>query len=153
MARYFRRGKSAIRFLPAVANKAAPTRAEITAGTDLTGSTAEIAGFTFSNDPIPVPDLGSTFTGTIVGEDTAETPTLTFYDDDAASTVRTALAKGVTGFIVLFPYGDVPTKRAEVWPVTSTGVNDEWSAGNDPARFSVGFAVTGVPSQNAVVPA
>ena len=153
MARYFRRGKSVVRFAPAVASKTAPTRSEINAGTDLTASIAEIAGFTFSNDPIPVPDLGSTFTTTITGADTAETPTLTFYDDDASAAVRTALAKGVTGFIILMPYGDVPTKRAETWPVTSTGVNDEWSAGNDPARFSVGFAVTGVPAQNAVIPA
>jgi hypothetical protein len=153
VARYFRRGKSKILFLPAVANKAAPTRTEITAGTSLTPQTAEIADFQFANSPIATPDMDTTFTTSIPGEDTVGTPTITFYDDDAASTIRTALTKGAKGFILLMPYGDVPTKRAEVWPVESTGVNDEWSAGNDPARYAVAFAVTGAPTQNATVPA
>lgn len=153
MSRYFRRGKSKVLFVPTIVTKAAPSRAELTAGTPLTPQVADMADFQFSNSPIATPDMDSTFTTTIPGEDTTGTPTLTFYDDDAASTIRTALAKGTKGYIVLLPYGDVPTKRAEVWPVESTGVNDEWSAGNDPARYAVAFGVTGVPAQNAVVPA
>ena len=38
-------------------------------------------------------------------------------------------------------------------PAKSTGVNDEWSLGNDPARTGVGFAITATPEQEAVVPA
>lgn len=152
MARYFRRGKSLIYFLPAVANKAAPTTPEITAGTNLTGSISDPGSFAFNNSPISTPDLASTFTTQIPGEDTAETPTITFYDDDTATTIRTVLAKGVTGFIVRMPYGNVSTKRAETFPVTVTGVNDAWSADNTSAMFAVGFAVTGVPSLTAVLP-
>lgn len=153
MARYFRRGKSKILFLPTVTNQAAPSRSEITAGTPLTPQVAEVSGFQFTNSPIAMPDLNSTFTSTIPGEDTADDSSLTFYDDDTATTIRTALAKGTSGYILLLPYGDTPTKRAEVWPVTSTGVGDEWSAGNDPARFTVQFGVTAPPTTNAVVPA
>lgn len=152
MARYFRRGVSKLRFLPACAG-ASPTRAEITAGTDLTASVADISGMQFSNSPIAVPDLNSTFTSQINGEDTVADTSVTFYDDDTTHTVRTALAKGTAGFLLLLPYGDVATKRCEVWPVVATGVNDEWTTGNDSARFSVGFAITGVPKQNATVPA
>jgi hypothetical protein len=152
MARYFRRGKSTVKFVPAIANKAAPSTPELTAGTDLTPSLADIGGFGFNNSPIATPDFASTFTTSIPGEDTTDDSTLTFYDDDTATTIRTALAKGVTGFIVRMPYGQVTAKRAEVFPVTSTGVNDEWSAGNDAARFSVGFAITGVPVLTAVLP-
>lgn len=152
MSRYFRRGKSKVKFLPAVANKAAPTRIELDAGTALTPQVADMADFQFSNSPIATPDLDSTFTTSIPGEDTTGTPTLTFYDDDAATTIRSALAKGTKGYIALLPYGDVAAKRMEVWPVEATGVNDEWSAGNDPARYAAAFAVTGVPEQNAVVP-
>lgn len=153
MARFFRRGVSAIHFLPAVANLAAPTRAEITAGDDLTAAVAEINGFQLSNSPIPTPNLAEVFTPQIEGEDTVADSSLVFNDDDTDEVIRTALAKGTAGFLLLLPYGDTPTKRAEVWPVTSTGVNDEWSVGNDPARFAVGFAVTATPEQDAVVPA
>lgn len=152
MARYFRRGKSKIKFLPAVANQAAPTAPELTAGTDLTPQVAEINGFQLSNSPIPVPNLQDQFTPQIDGEDTVADSSLTLYDDDTASTIRTALAKGVSGFIALMPYGQTSTKRVEIWPVKSTGVNDEWTTGNDPARFTIGFAVTGVPTQGGVLP-
>lgn len=153
MSRYFRRGKSKVLFVPTIVDKDAPSRAELTAGTPLTPQVADMADFQFANSPIATPDLDSTFTTTIPGEDTTGTPTLTFYDDDAADTIRTALAKGTRGYVVLLPYGDVASKRAEVWPVESTGVNDEWGTGNDPARYAVAFGVTGVPSQDAVVPA
>jgi hypothetical protein len=152
MARYFRRGKSKIVYVPVVAG-ASPTRPEITAGTLLTPQIAEVSGFSFSNSPISTPDLDSTFTSTIAGEDTASDSSLTFYDDDASVVLRNLLVKGTAGYIVLFPLGDVPTKRCEVWPVQSTGVADEWSAGNDPARFTVQFGVTAIPKLAAVVPA
>lgn len=157
MANFFRRGKSRIYFLPAVAGYTAgagsPTRPEITAGTNLSQLINALSGFQLSNTPIATPNLADRFSFQIEGEDTVADSTLTFLDDDAASTVRTTLAKGTAGFIVLMPYGDVPTKRCEVWPVKSTGVNDEWTLGNEPARFVVGFAITNVPSQNGVIPA
>lgn len=137
MARFFRRGVSRVYF----------NATSAIGGTELTNSIAEIAGFQLSNSPIATPDLQSTFTKTIIGEDTTDTSTITFYDDDTASAIRTALAKGNAGFIMLVPYGVGTGKRYESWPVRSTGVNDEWTVGNDPARFVVGFAVTDVPSQ------
>jgi hypothetical protein len=153
MGRFFRRGVSKIVFVPTIADTDAPTRIELTAGTKLSPQIGDIGGLQFTNSPIATPDLESTFTTTIPGEDTSDNPSLTFYDDDAAAVIRTALAKGTKGHLVLLPYGDVAAKRAEVWPVESTGVNDEWSTGNDPARFTVQFGVTGVPEQDAVVPA
>lgn len=152
MARFFRRGVSAIKFLPAVAGTS-PTRAEITAGTNLTAQVAGIGGFALSNAPIATPDLASGFDSQIDGPDTTDASTLTFYDDDSASTIRSALAKGTAGFVVLFPYGDVPGKRLEVWPAKSTGVNDQWGLDAAAAQFQVGFAVTAKPTQNGTTPA
>lgn len=152
MAKFFRRGVSKIHFLPAVAG-ASPTRAEITAGTDLSPQVNGLSGFQFSNTRIDTPILSSSFTPEIDGPDEVGDSTLTFLDDNATSTIRTTLAKGTSGYIVLFPYGDVPTKRCEVWQVKSTGVNDEWSMGNDPARYAVGFAIVNPPNQNATIPA
>lgn len=153
MSRFFRRGLSEIHFVPSVSSLAAPTRAEITAGVDLTPGIAEVAGFNFSNSPITTPDLSTTFTTQIPGEDTSDTSTLTFYDDDADDEIRTAVAKGEEGFLVFMPYGDVATKRAEVWPAISTGANDQWTTGNEAAKFQVSFAITAEPTQDAVVPA
>jgi hypothetical protein len=152
MARFFRRGKSAIKFLPAVAGTS-PTRPEIVAGVDLTGSINEISGFALANAPITTPDLATTFDSQIDGPDAAEDSALVIYDDDASATIRTALAKGTNGFIILFPYLDAVGKRLEKWPVRSTGVNDQWTLDAAAATFRVQFAVTSVPVQNGVTPA
>ena len=152
MARFFRRGVSKVRFLPAVAG-ASPTRAEITAGEDLTPWIADIQGFNLTNSPIAVPDLENTFTSQIDGEDTVSDSGFTLNDDTEVDDVRTALPKGTEGYILLLPYGDVPTKRAEVWPVKVTGYNDIWSVGNDPAQAALSFAVTSVPNQDVTIPA
>lgn len=152
MGRYFRRGKSKIYFLPAISNKAAPTSGEIAAGTNLTPSIQDPGNFEFSNSPIATPDLDTTFTSQIPGEDTAGDAQIAFYDDDTATTIRTTLAKGVAGYIVRMPLGNVTAKRAEVFPVTCTGVNDNYSAGNEAALFTVGFAITATPTLSAVLP-
>lgn len=153
MAKFFRRGVSKIYFLPAVASLAAPTTIEVDAGEDLSAAVADIGGFSIANSPIPIPDLDTIFTKQINGEDTVDDSSLTFNDDDADDTVRTTLAKGTTGFIVLMPYGREATARCEVWPVVVTGFNDQWSLGNDPAQAVCGFAITGTPEQDAVQPA
>lgn len=152
MARFFRRGVSKVRFLPAVAGTS-PTRAELNAGTDLSPQISAIGGFSLENAPIATPDLGTTFDSQIDGPDTAPTSTLTFYDDDVATAIRTALAKGTAGYIVLMPYGDIASRRCEVWPVKSTGVNDAWGTDASAATFAVGFAVTSRPNQNGTIPA
>lgn len=153
MPRFFRRGLSEVHFCPAVANLAAPSRAEVTAGVDLSTDIAEIGGFNFANSPIITPDLSTTFDTQIPGADTSDTSTLTFYDRDDDDTIRTTLVKGTDGFLVFFPYGDVPAARAEVWPTTATGVNDQWTMANEAAKFQVSFAIIAEPEQDAVVPA
>lgn len=152
MARFFRRGVSKIYFLPAVASLAAPTSGEITAGLDLSPSLTTIAGLQFSNTPIKTPNLADSFTPEIPGEDAVAATKLTFDDDDTSTAIRTALAKGVAGFLVLMPYGHVSAKRAETWPATSTGCNDVYTTGNDSAKFEVDLAITARPVQNAVLP-
>jgi hypothetical protein len=152
VARFFRRGVSKIYWLPAVSNTAAPSSGEIAAGTDLSAQIAEIGGFKLSNDPIATPDLATTFDSQINGVDTTEESTLTFHDNDASATIRNLLAKGNAGFVMLAPYGTGTGKRAEVWPVKSTGFNDDWSMDAKSAQAMAGFAITSVPTQNSVLP-
>jgi hypothetical protein len=152
MARFYRRGISKTKWAPAVAGTS-PTRAEITAGVDLSPSVSGINGFQFSNSPIATPDLSDSFDSQISGPDTVTDSSLDFYDDDTATTIRTTLAKGTVGCMILMPYGDVPTKRCEVWRVTSLGVNDAWSLDATAAQFNVQFAVNLRPTQAGVIPA
>lgn len=152
MARFFRRGVSKTRFLPAQAGTS-PTRPEITAGVDLSVDVAAINGFQFSNSPIATPDLSDNFDSQITGPDTVGDSSMDFYDQDNSSTIRTALAKGTAGIVLLMPYGDVPTKRCESWYATSLGVNDAWSMDATAAQFNVQFAITKRPTQAGVIPA
>lgn len=155
--RYSRKGKAALKFAATLTDATAPysaTRAEITGATDILAQMAEIGGMQYSNEPIDTPDMASSFDTQIPGADTTDPPTFTFYDtDEAAPAIRAALAKGTTGYILAFPQGDIAGRRMEIWPVQSTGVNDEWTAGNEPARYVATTVVTAPPTQNATVPA
>lgn len=153
MPEFFRRGLSKIHFVPSVANPAAPTRAEIDAGTDLSPGIAEISGFNFANSPIMTPKLSTTFTTQILGEDTSDASSLTFYDDDTDDEMRAAVVKGTVGVLVFFPYGDVTGARAETWPTVSAGANDQWTMANEAAKFVASFGIREAPEQEAVVPA
>ena len=151
--KFFRRGITKVKFLPAIASALlVPTAPELTAGTDLTVDLAEVSGWQLTNSPIPVPSMADKFTSQIEGEDTVADSSLTFYDRDDAEVIRDVLAKGVVGYIVIAPYGFTAAKRLQVYYCSSTGVNDEFSVGNDAARFMVGFAIKSTPNLDATHP-
>lgn len=152
MGRFTRKGVSRMFFCATLSSQTAPSIAtDLTTANEITAAVSEISGFQFSNSPINTPDLSTTFVSQIPGEDTAEDSAITYYDDDTTTTLRTAQAKGNAGFIVLCPYGRTSAKRAETWPVKSTGFNDEWTTDNEAARARVQFAVTSVPNQSATI--
>ena len=146
MTEYYRRGTSEVHFLPAISTVTAPTAAERGAGTDLSASVSEMSGWEFDNAPIATPKLSTTFTTTITGPDEAGNPQIEFYDDDSSTTIRDALAKGTTGFIVLSAIGATTSSRCQVFPVKTVGVNDDWTLAAEAAKFTVGFAVTSEPT-------
>lgn len=153
MPKFWRRGVSKARFAPAVANLAAPTRAEITAGADLSPSIAEINGWELTNTPIVTPNLADTFDSNIPGPDSVSDSSLVLDDIDTGSPLRTTLAKGNNGFIIWMPYGDVATRRCEVFPVRSSVVSDNKTLDAVNARFTVGFAIPAQPNTEGVIPA
>jgi len=155
MAEYFRRGVSEMWFTTTLTAPAAPSRAEVVGanGDDFTAAVADIAGWDFSNAPITTPKLSTTFDTSIVGPDTAGGPEITVYDNDTATTLRDAVAKGTTGFMVLAPYGLTVGKQVDVYTVTSTGVNDEWTLGAEAAKFKAQFAVNAAPNQHVTLAA
>src|SRR5688572_19148436 len=128
MAKYFRRGKSKVLFVPTIATPASgPTSAELAAGLHLSLRIAEIGGFQATNSPIATPNLAESFTSQIDGEDAIADSSLTLYDDDqAVDAVRDGLEKGTIGYVILAPYGIAVGKRVEVWAAKTSGYNDEW---------------------------
>jgi hypothetical protein len=157
MARFFRRGTTKVYWVPTIASPAlVPAVAEVTAGTNITTEIAAMEGFTFSNSPIPTPDLATTFTTTIPGEDTADNPRITFYEDKTTNTTQTTLAKGTEGYLVIFYSGiagatPAAADKAEVWKVISTGPSREYTVGNDPARWMANFTPTKQPNFSATL--
>ena len=152
MAKFFRRGVSKVYFMTADPG-ASVSSSEFTAGVDLSPFISEMSGWQLTNTPIRTPNLADTFTSQIDGEETVGDSTLTMNDENGASDFRDALPKGTEGFIVLAPYGIAAGKRCEVWPVKSTGINDQYTVANEPARTVVSFAITAVPVQTAVTAA
>ncbi|MDX2849290.1 hypothetical protein PV342_12625 [Streptomyces sp. PA03-3a] len=153
--RFMRRGVTKIFFLSEIAAASnVPTRQELAAGTDLSGAISDIAGWSLGNSPIDTPDLGSTLTTSIPGEDKADASTLTFYEDKAGDEIETLLTKGAEGFVVILRKGDVPaSKSLDAFPVRVASRAPAYSAGSDPAKFTVTFAVSDEPTLDAAVPA
>jgi len=158
VARYKPSNKAKVVFAPAVASLAAPTQAEINAGTVLctpgtfvAAGLRELQNFESSATFIDTPDAATDFDSKIPGRKQAGNPAMVFYDDDASSTIRTALAEGTAGYVIIMRYGQLAGKRAEVYPVTIAALNDsQVDSNNNASMFTVDCAITSTPNKNAV---
>jgi hypothetical protein len=150
--RYARFGVTKVVFAPAVSNILSPTRAEINAGTDLSGEVSEISGFQVQSEFIDVPDLGSAFTAKIAGRTSSEDSSITMYASVNSVDVRALLPRGTTGFLIWFDEGDVAGRKADCYKITvgSIGKDRDLEAA---ARIVVAVAITATPTENFTVPA
>ncbi|WP_329126020.1 hypothetical protein [Streptomyces sp. NBC_01353] len=155
MSRFSRKGVTKILFSPTIASDAyIPTRAEVAGATKLTKQIAAVEGFVLENQEIETPDLESTFTSKIPGDDQAADSSLTFYEDDASSTLEEALAKGTTGFIIILRKGDVPaSKSMDVYPVRVASQSAAITVDNAAAQWTARFSITDTPALSVAVPA
>ncbi|WP_424216995.1 hypothetical protein ACN20G_33415 (plasmid) [Streptomyces sp. BI20] len=153
--KYSRRGVTRVVWLPTVKDPGhVPTRAELTAGTDLSAAIAAIDGWSISNQAIETPDLSSTFETKIPGTDSADDSSLTFYEDETADEVEQLLSKGAVGWVAILRKGDVPGSRSmDVFPVRVGSRSPQYSVDNEAAKHVVSFSITEAPVQDAAVPA
>lgn len=153
-SRYINPGVTKCYYLPVVAAAGlTPTRAEMNAGTDLSGEIAEINGFTVMGNDVPTPDLTSTFTAKIPGRTEADDSSVGFYASSNSVDVRSLLPRGTSGYIMWLDGGDVPTQKADVFPVRVRSTPKSRSTGEDPAMITVQFSVTRQPAENVTIPA
>lgn len=155
--RFMRRGITQIHNVPTITNLAAPTVAEVVSGTELVDINA-VEGFTWSNEAIDTPDLKDTFKTTIPGEDSGADSSITFYELSDGTGYWTALSKGTETNIVIARYGGTDTNKAlkigdkvDVFPVQVGSIASQISTGNEPALYTVSFAITAPPKQNVAL--
>lgn len=153
MPRFMRKGITKAKYIPTIAAYATtgiPTTAEATAGTNLHTDLAEINGFAFSNQTIPTPDMASDFVSNIPGENTTDDSNMVFWEDKTSNPIKTALAKGVTGYIGIYYAGWAGANAAsgdklDIWPIIVAANNRTYTAANEGAQYRVDFATNGLP--------
>lgn len=152
--RFNRKGTTKIYYLPTIAaTTLIPTTSEITAGTDYTQQISAIDGWSLENQPIETPDMASTFVSKIDGDDSAADSSLTFYEDSTADDVETDLAKGTSGYIVIFSKGKTTgAKGMDVFPIKVASNSKAYTADNEAAKITVQFVITNRPAFNLTAP-
>jgi hypothetical protein len=163
MARTGTTGVLALRFVPSIANKAAPTVAEINAGTDLTallvrdGLTTPLEGNT-----IDVSDVSSSYNSTAAGTYGGQPVGVKLLRDtvSGSDTGWSTLPRLTSGFLVVRRFGGATNasgdafasaQRVEVWPITVLSREMMQIAENEAQKFEVKCAVTSAPNDSAVV--
>jgi hypothetical protein len=152
--RYTPPGRRKYNWLTAVAAYpgGAPTRAEINAGSDLSGEIVEVNGFELTGDSADAPDLGGGFVAQVPARVSASDSEIVFYASSNSNDIRTVLPRGTAGYILVLPEGDVPTQKCEVWPATVKSMFIDGSV-EDPGKVHVQFSITRIPVQNLTIPA
>lgn len=150
--RFFRPETTSVVYALTVANKAAPSRAEINAGTNLRNEVSEISGFQATSGALDAPDLGSRFTSKVAGRITADDSSITFYESVTGVDVRALLPRDTIGFLLFMPGGDVSGRKMNVFPITVASVATDWSI-EEAARLVVSFTITSAPAEAVAIPA
>lgn len=149
--RYIPTGTRQYVWVPTISSKAAPTSAELTAGTDLTGEVAKVSGFVATGNTVDVPDAKNLFTGKVPGRSTADNSSLELYVSSTSTDSRSLLTEGTNGYIAIFPEGIHTGNLVDIWPVriTSASKPNDIEVG---ATLMVEFAVTSKPAENIAIP-
>jgi hypothetical protein len=156
MARLVYEGRTNVYWVTTISSIAAPTVAEITAGTPLTSFIAKdgVAVNTTTNN-VDSATIAETFDSQIVGSWGGEVE-LTMFRDDTADTAWNLCVYGTNGYVVIDRLGvagvlPIATAKVEVWPAEMHQPVPQNSAANTQQRFMEKFAVTAQPNLKATV--
>lgn len=141
-------------WLPAVTEIAAPTVAEIAAGTQLTAQIpSDGVNLTNTRNNASISMLDQAFTPERVGTFGAGI-TLKFTRDDATDAAFALFSHGVKGYLLISRFGaPIAASKVEVYPAESHDPAPLATAENELQQFEVQLAVTDRPSIRAVVAA
>lgn len=136
----------------AIANIAAPTRAELNASTDLRNEIASIEGFTVESALLDAPDQGRKFVGQVSHRVTAAASSLSCYASLTSVDVRGLIHRDDVGFLVFLDEDDVAGRLMNIFPVKCSSVSQPRDNEAVPLVV-VSFAITSAPSVNIAIPA
>lgn len=154
MPRLASEGNVKVFWLSTVASVAAPTVANIAAGTELTPflPTSGV-GITWTQNNASLPMLDESFTVEVVGTESAAIQ-LTFVRDDTSDDAWELFDRGTNGYLLVSRFGDpVASDVVEVYPVQSHRPVPLAPAENEFQQAMVTLAVSDTPELNAVVAA
>lgn len=150
-SRYFQPGTTKIIVIPSIASlTTGATRAEINAGTDVSGDVAAINGFMVSSAQIDTPDLGGRFVKRVPGRLNADDSSITFFADVTGTDVRTVLARDQQTNIGIMDGGDVVGRKADYFAVTVASVGKVRDM-EDAPRITVTFSIRDYGENKAIV--
>ncbi|MFD1656998.1 hypothetical protein ACFSL4_01790 [Streptomyces caeni] len=150
--RYYRRGVSKVSWVPTIADKTAPTRAELNAGTELSPETGAVDGWQITSNTEDAPALGTTFNAKVFSTTEVGNSSLTLYTSKTGTDVRSLLIRGTTGFIVWMDEGDVAGNLMDVFPVQVMSQAKTREI-NSLGMVQVQFAIPSEPAENVSIPA
>lgn len=155
--KYIAQGVRRYYWVPTIVTLSAPTRAEMVAGVDLTGtpgapgSLFDATGWSTNQNFVAVPDFGSKIVGKITGTAELNDSTLVFYASTVSTDIRAVLTDNLNGNIVILQEGDVPGQKMDAFKVQVGAVTVDQSLGN-PAQITVPFGIFAVV-KNITIPA
>ena len=149
-------GRTRVTWATAIANQAAPTTAELNAGTALEGFiTPDGLDITIATGSVDISNLGSTFTTQVAGRKTV-TMSLTFQHDSPTDTPYNLVPYRTNGFVVVRRGVDrtqawATSDKVEVYPVQTGEAIQIKPAPDSTWDFTSPMFVTADPTTRAVV--
>ena len=151
--RYSHRGETKIYAVGTIANIQAPTRAELTAGTDLSGQIVGSAGWEITRNQEADPDLGTKFEVQFPTDLSVADSSLTFRASRTGTDARSVLPRDTATNIVILYGGDVAGNKMNVFPMTVRTVSAPVEVTAGRAVLTVSFSPRAEPAENITVPA
>lgn len=153
--KYINPETTVVLWVASIASKAAPTRAELNAGTSLVGENSACEGWNTAAESVPIPNMGSRFTGSIPGRITAEDSMLSMYADVGGSDARTLMAQDANGYVVWMDGGDTAGRKMDVFPVrvASVAKSNRSVEGSEAAMLTFTYSITSAPAVDVTIPA
>lgn len=136
------------------ANLAAPSVANIAAGTNLIGSSqgeglGQINGFEVQPGTIPTPDYSGRVVSTVPGDVTIPDSSMSFYMDTTVRVIYNALIVDAPGVFGFFFDGTAATKESRLYVATITSKDRSFSR-DEGHMFTIGISPS-APVIGAVV--
>lgn len=144
--RFFQPGIVKVYWLPDVADPSAVTRAEITAGTDLTPELDDWAGWSYSTTFIETKDASSRISPKLAGRVSLDDSSMTFNGSLDGDDVRSVMTLNDTGYVLICDGGDVASYPGELFPAEVGSVVPVRSLDSNSFKVRIDFGVTGLPS-------